>query len=96
MAAQQPDIKRTDLQQQDLSAPGREVVQACVDLGPTAPLVKSGPAGGRHRGGSFQPRLAGLPPHQVARLIVAAARSALGASRRKAQASVDTTPGRPQ
>jgi quercetin dioxygenase-like cupin family protein len=41
MAAQQPEgIKRTDLQQHDLSAPGREVVQACVDLGPTAPFVK--------------------------------------------------------
>jgi quercetin dioxygenase-like cupin family protein len=40
MAAQQPDITRTDLQQHDLSAPGREVVQARVDLGPTAPLVK--------------------------------------------------------
>ena len=31
---------RTDLQQQDLSVPGREVIQARVDLGPTAPLVK--------------------------------------------------------
>jgi quercetin dioxygenase-like cupin family protein len=40
MAAQQPDIKRTDLQQHDLSIPGREVIQARVDLGPTAPLVK--------------------------------------------------------
>jgi quercetin dioxygenase-like cupin family protein len=40
MAAQQPDIKRTDLQQHDFSIPGREVIQARVDLGPTAPLVK--------------------------------------------------------
>jgi len=41
MAAQQPEgIKPTDLQQHDLSAPGREVVQARVDLGPTAPFVK--------------------------------------------------------
>ena len=41
MAAQQPEgIKRTDLQQHDLSVPGHEVVQARVDLGPTAPLVK--------------------------------------------------------
>jgi quercetin dioxygenase-like cupin family protein len=40
MAAQQPDIKRTDLQQHDLSVPGREVVQARVDIDPTAPLVK--------------------------------------------------------
>ena len=40
MAAQQPDIKRTDLQQHNLSVPGHEVVQARVDLGPTAPFVK--------------------------------------------------------
>ena len=41
MAAQQPEgIKRTDLQQHDLSVPGHQVVQALVDLGPTAPLVK--------------------------------------------------------
>jgi quercetin dioxygenase-like cupin family protein len=41
VAAQQPEgIKRTDLQQHDLSAPGREVVQARVDLGSTAPFVK--------------------------------------------------------
>src|SRR5215216_1614355 len=41
MAAQQPEgIKRTDLQQHDLSVPGHEVVQARVDLGPTAPFVK--------------------------------------------------------
>ena len=32
--AQQPGIKRTDLQQQDLSAPGREVVQVRVDFDP--------------------------------------------------------------
>lgn len=31
---------RTDLQRQDLSVPGREVVQARVDIGPEAPLVK--------------------------------------------------------
>ena len=41
MAAQQPEgIKRTDLQQHDLSVPGHEVVQARVDLGPTTPFVK--------------------------------------------------------
>jgi quercetin dioxygenase-like cupin family protein len=40
MARQQPDIKRTDLQQHDLNIPGREVVQARVDIGPTAPFVK--------------------------------------------------------
>jgi quercetin dioxygenase-like cupin family protein len=32
--AQQPGIKRTDLQRHDLSVPGREVVQARVDLDP--------------------------------------------------------------
>jgi hypothetical protein len=33
-------LRRTDLQQRDLSAPGREVVQSRVDIGPEAPLVK--------------------------------------------------------
>jgi hypothetical protein len=37
---QVPGLWRTDLQQQDLSVPGREVIQARVELGPTAPLVK--------------------------------------------------------
>src|SRR4051794_6280615 len=32
--AQQPGVKRTDLQQHDLSIPGREVVQVRVDIGP--------------------------------------------------------------
>ena len=32
--AQQPGIKRTDLQRHDLSVPGREVVQARVELAP--------------------------------------------------------------
>jgi hypothetical protein len=41
MAAQQPEgVKGTDLQQHDLSVPGHEVVQARVDIGPTAPFVK--------------------------------------------------------
>jgi quercetin dioxygenase-like cupin family protein len=40
--AQQPEIKRTDLQRHDLSAPGREAVQVRVDIGP-------GAAFGRHR-----------------------------------------------
>ena len=37
--AQQPGIKRTDLQRHDLSVPGREVVQTIVELAPgtTAP-----------------------------------------------------------
>jgi len=37
---QAPGLWRTDLQQQDLSVPGREVVQARVDIGPEAPLVR--------------------------------------------------------
>ena len=32
--AQQPGIKRTDLQRHDLSAPGREVIQVRVELAP--------------------------------------------------------------
>jgi quercetin dioxygenase-like cupin family protein len=32
--AQQPGIKRTDLQRHDLSVPGREVIQARVDFDP--------------------------------------------------------------
>jgi quercetin dioxygenase-like cupin family protein len=34
--AQKPGIKRTDLQQHDLSVPGREVVQARIDFDPGA------------------------------------------------------------
>ena len=37
---QAPGLWRTDLQRQDLSTPGREMVQARVDIGPEAPLVK--------------------------------------------------------
>ena len=40
--AQQPGIKRTDLQRHDLSVPGREVVQVRVDFAP-------GVAFGEHR-----------------------------------------------
>ena len=32
--AQQPGIKRTDLQRHDLSIPGREAIQVRVDIGP--------------------------------------------------------------
>jgi quercetin dioxygenase-like cupin family protein len=40
MAVQQvPGIWRTDLQQHDLSLPGRQVIQNRVDLGPEAPFV---------------------------------------------------------
>jgi quercetin dioxygenase-like cupin family protein len=37
---QAPGLWRTELQQQDLSIPGREVVQQRVDIGPEAPAVK--------------------------------------------------------
>ena len=33
-------IRRTDLQEHDLSIPGREVIQNRVDIGPEAPFVK--------------------------------------------------------
>lgn len=36
LAAQQPAFKRTILQQSDISAPGREVVQAIADFEPRA------------------------------------------------------------
>ena len=40
MATQQvPGITRTDLQQHDLSVPGREVVQNRVELAPDAPAI---------------------------------------------------------
>jgi quercetin dioxygenase-like cupin family protein len=38
--AQQPAIKRTDLQRQDLSAPGREVIQVLVEFAPGAVFPK--------------------------------------------------------
>jgi quercetin dioxygenase-like cupin family protein len=41
MAVQQaPGLWRIDLQRHDLSVPGHEVVQARVDIGPEAPLIK--------------------------------------------------------
>jgi quercetin dioxygenase-like cupin family protein len=39
-SAQQPGVKRTDLQQHDLSIPGREVVQVRVDLAPGVAFPK--------------------------------------------------------
>jgi quercetin dioxygenase-like cupin family protein len=38
--AQSPGIKRTDLQRQDLSAPGREAVQVRVDIAPGVAFPK--------------------------------------------------------
>src|SRR5262245_44376619 len=37
---QVPGINRTDLQEHDLSAPGRIVIQNRVDIGPEAPAVR--------------------------------------------------------
>jgi quercetin dioxygenase-like cupin family protein len=62
---QAPGLWRTDLQRQDLSAPGREMVQSRVDIGPEAPLVKH-----THPGeeiiyvleGSLEYQLEGQPP----------------------------------
>jgi quercetin dioxygenase-like cupin family protein len=38
--AQIPGIKRIDLQRQDLSAPGREVIQNRVEISDEAPLIR--------------------------------------------------------
>jgi quercetin dioxygenase-like cupin family protein len=39
-AQQAPGIERTDLQQHDLSAPGRQVVQNRVEISPEAPAFR--------------------------------------------------------
>ena len=61
-------IKRTDLQQHDLSIPGREVVQNRVDISPEAPAFKH-----THPGeeiiyvleGSLEYQVEGKPPTTV-------------------------------
>jgi quercetin dioxygenase-like cupin family protein len=40
MAVQPQGINRIDLQQHDLSAPGRELIQHRVDISPEAPFIK--------------------------------------------------------
>ena len=63
--AQQPGIKRTDLQRHDLSIPGREVVQVRVDFAPGAAFPRH-----RHPGeeiiyvleGTFEYEVEGKPP----------------------------------
>ena len=63
--AQQPGIKRTDLQRHDLSVPGREVIQVRVDLDPGMAFPKH-----RHPGeeiiyvveGSLEYEVEGKPP----------------------------------
>ena len=62
---QAPGIGRTDLQQHDLSAPGREVVQNRVDISPEAPALRH-----KHPGeeiiyvleGSLEYQIDGKPP----------------------------------
>jgi quercetin dioxygenase-like cupin family protein len=69
MAVQQaPGLWRTDLQQHDLSIPGREVVQNRVDIGTEAPAVRH-----KHPGeeiiyvleGTLEYRIDGRPPVTV-------------------------------
>ena len=63
--AQQPGVKRTDLQRHDLSVPGREAVQVRVDFDPGAAFGKH-----RHPGeeiiyvieGSLEYEVEGKPP----------------------------------
>jgi quercetin dioxygenase-like cupin family protein len=62
---QAPGLWRTDLQQHDLSVPGRQVIQNRVELGPEAPAVRH-----RHPGeeviyvleGSLEYSIDGEPP----------------------------------
>jgi quercetin dioxygenase-like cupin family protein len=63
--AQQPGIKRTDLQRHDLSTPGREAIQVRVDIAPGAAFPRH-----RHPGeeiiyvleGSLEYTIDGKPP----------------------------------
>jgi quercetin dioxygenase-like cupin family protein len=70
MAVQQqiPGLTRTDLQQHDLSVPGREVIQNRVDIDPDAPAIRHW-----HPGeeiiyvleGTLQYEIEGEPPRTV-------------------------------
>jgi quercetin dioxygenase-like cupin family protein len=70
MAIQQqiPGLTRTDLQQHDLSVPGREVIQNRVDIDPDAPAIRHW-----HPGeeiiyvleGTLQYEIEGAPPRTV-------------------------------
>ena len=65
---QAPGIRRTDLQEHDLSVPGRRVIQNRVEIGPEAPLVRHW-----HPGeeviyvleGSLEYQIEGQPPRTV-------------------------------
>ena len=62
---QAPGLRRTDLQEHDLSVPGRMVIQNRVEIGPEAPLVRH-----KHPGeeiiyvlaGSLEYQIDGQPP----------------------------------
>ncbi|MDQ3802847.1 MAG: cupin domain-containing protein [Acidobacteriota bacterium] len=58
--AQQPGIKRTDLQRHDLSVPGREVVQVRVDIAPGVVAPKHS-----HPGEEIVYAIEGLLEYQV-------------------------------
>jgi quercetin dioxygenase-like cupin family protein len=69
MATQQiPGLHRTDLQEHDLSIPGREVIQNRVEIDPDAPAIRHW-----HPGeeviyvleGSLEYEVDGQPPHRV-------------------------------
>lgn len=63
--AQQPGIKRTDLQRHDLSVPGREVVQVRVELDPGVAFGKHSHPGEEIAyvlEGSLEYQLEGQPP----------------------------------
>ena len=60
-----PGLWRTDLQRQDLSVPGREVIQSRVDIGPEAPLVSHAHPGEQIiyiLEGSLEYQIEGQPP----------------------------------
>jgi quercetin dioxygenase-like cupin family protein len=65
---QPPGLKRADIQEHDLSIPGRQVIQNRVDISPDAPLLRH-----KHPGeeviyvleGSLEYQIDGRPPIRV-------------------------------
>jgi quercetin dioxygenase-like cupin family protein len=67
-AQQAPGITRIDLQQHDLSAPGREVIQNRVEISPEPPPFKHFHPGEEIiyvLGGELEYRIEGQPPRTV-------------------------------
>ena len=67
-AQQAPGITRIDLQQHDLSAPGREVIQNRVEISPEAPPFKHFHPGEEIiyvLGGELEYQIEGQPPRTV-------------------------------